>query len=306
MMINCEGCCEICKSIFFFKKSKPSRPDIKTCSTKCSYELRIKTRNTKHESVEKVCLDCNNTFLDSSKKKLVLKCRNCILTCMVKTRKEKGSYSRTPSQNEKLSKTIKKKYAEGFSYPKSARESLSKSFKARWASGEMKEKSEKTSIEKYGVRHWTQTEEAKARLRVLKKSYNISDLTRKKMSISASKRIKKHRNHFSFGRGGYRNDIAHYVRSNWEANFARILLYEGRSYEYEPVTFDLGDSISYTPDFIVDNVYYEIKGYMSDLSLRKILLFNERFKDLSLVIIDGLVYNELRTVYRNRIDWEGK
>ena len=63
-------------------------------------------------------------------------------------------------------------------------------------------------------------------------------------------------------RGGYRDDLCHYVRSRWEANVARLLKFLGLTYEYEPKRFNLSDS-SYLPDFYVKDLdhYIEVKGY---------------------------------------------
>ena len=62
------------------------------------------------------------------------------------------------------------------------------------------------------------------------------------------------------GKVGFREDIGHFVRSTWEANFARILKYKGRNYLYEPQTFlltlDDDTEVSYTPDFMLEGDVY--------------------------------------------------
>ena len=54
-------------------------------------------------------------------------------------------------------------------------------------------------------------------------------------------------------KGGFRADLGHYVRSSWEADYARVLVYLGQPYEYESRTFVLtrsdGSTLTYTPDF---------------------------------------------------------
>lgn len=299
--------CEVCGKYFLYEIKKPSRPAKRACSKECSYALRVSARKQQHSPVEKNCIDCEESFFDTSKKKLVDRCSSCISCKMVSTRRSRGSYDRTQVQNEKLSKTLRKKYNEdGYVYPDGARVVLSQKFKDRWASGEMKEKTEKTCFMKYGVSHWTRTESAKKRLSDIRKSYMITDATREKMSISATRRVRKHERHFSRGNGGFRDDIGHYVRSNWEANFARILLTAEIPYVYEPETFSLCEGVTYTPDFKVANVFFEIKGYMNEISGRKIALFREKFNDIPLVIIDGAVYDLLRTLFREKIKWEGR
>ena len=56
-------------------------------------------------------------------------------------------------------------------------------------------------------------------------------------------------------KGGFRDDLCHYVRSTWEADFARILKLHNLEYQYEPQTFALkrlsGETLHYTPYFYV-------------------------------------------------------
>jgi Helix-turn-helix domain of transposase family ISL3 len=66
-----------------------------------------------------------------------------------------------------------------------------------------------------------------------------------------------------FGKGGFRKDIGHYVRSSYEHNFALWLLQNGLSYEYEPKTFTLiidNQLTTFTPDFWVGGYWLEIKN----------------------------------------------
>ena len=50
-------------------------------------------------------------------------------------------------------------------------------------------------------------------------------------------------------------------RSSWELKFAQNLDSLGTSWEYEPFTLKLIGGSGYTPDFVVNNSIYEIKGY---------------------------------------------
>ena len=113
-MIVVNSACEVCGNAFSYEKEKPSRPDQRACSTKCAYELRKRTRRIVHEPVEKVCLTCKQAFLDTSKKKLVDRCKKCVNEGMVATRKNRVNYVRTDSQNEKLSKMLTQKYESGW------------------------------------------------------------------------------------------------------------------------------------------------------------------------------------------------
>jgi len=69
---------------------------------------------------------------------------------------------------------------------------------------------------------------------------------------------------FSNCRGGFRQDLSHYVRSEWEANVCRSLKSKNIQYQYEFDTFpvNLDDKIHYyTPDFKLLNKYIEVKGH---------------------------------------------
>ena len=111
-------------------------------------------------------------------------------------------------------------------------------------------------------------------------------------------------------KGGVRNDLQHYVRSNWEADFARILNLYGVEYEYEPKMFVLRNSrggiIHYTPDFYVKstNTFYEIKGWMHDLDQEKINLFQEQYSQYNFVLINKTKFAELALRYKNLVRWE--
>ncbi len=111
--------------------------------------------------------------------------------------------------------------------------------------------------------------------------------------------MKYHRGH-----GGIREDLGFYVRSSWEANFARILRYEGENFEYESVSFTLSDGKTYTPDFKVGDVFYEIKGYMTETAKRKIFMFTEEYPGYILKVIDHEEYCKLKERFENLINWE--
>ena len=269
--------CLICTAKFNVLFKKRSQ---KTCSKACSYKLRIDTRHSTHDPIEKICKDCNNLFQDTSKKKLVEKCGDCINKKMVATRQARGSYERTAEQNEKLSRTLKKKYESGWNpNTDELKSKMSINMKAAWASGSFREKSRRACLKKYGTDHWMQSE----------KAY--------KMLV---KRIQT-----SWAKQGYREDLDCYFRSSWEANFARICNFEGKSWEYEPEIFDLGSDIRYTPDFRVGDAYFEIKGYNYPKGKDKIELFKAQYPNIQFELIDSTKYFELKRKYENLIkDWE--
>jgi DNA polymerase III alpha subunit len=108
---------------------------------------------------------------------------------------------------------------------------------------------------------------------------------------------------------GYREDIKHYVRSSWEADYARVLNFIGEKYEYEPHTFELtrqdGSTITYTPDFylVEKDMYVEIKGYMRELDAEKIRLVVEQY-GIELDVIAESEFAELQMAYKDLVNWE--
>jgi hypothetical protein len=110
-------------------------------------------------------------------------------------------------------------------------------------------------------------------------------------------------------KSGIREDLGHFVRSTWEANYARILKYLNVQYEFEPDIIWLkrsdGTEISYRPDFKVGNLYIEIKGYWYGDAIEKMKMLKEQYPDIEVKIIDARIYNRLQKVYKNKINnWE--
>lgn len=119
---------------------------------------------------------------------------------------------------------------------------------------------------------------------------------------------------------GKREDLNNlFVRSSWEANYARYLnwlieLEQIKSWEYEPEAFQF-DAIkkgnrSYIPDFkIINNdgsiEYHEVKGYMDAASKTKLKRMAKYYPEIKIVLIDSPVYRELHKQLKNLIpNWE--
>lgn len=71
-----------------------------------------------------------------------------------------------------------------------------------------------------------------------------------------------------------------YMRSTWEANFAKWLDLSGIKWEYEPKAFELkinGKDTTYTPDFYLPefDCYIEIKGWWRNDAKEKFLKFQK-------------------------------
>jgi hypothetical protein len=306
MHADVENTCIICKHVFMAKYKKR---DKQTCSKDCAYALRMQTRKTVHDTIVKVCCACNKEFNDTSKKKLVKKCAICIKKESVDTRNAKGSYARADTQNQKVSDTLLKKYESGWDpYTKEHKENQSQRMKDAWATGEMREKTKDSCMTKYGVSHWAKSDDGRKQASDKNRGRKHTQESKNKMAAGQARRIRNGEtgNLFSNCNGGFRKDINLYVRSNWEANFARILNLLNISWSYEAATFKLMNGMSYTPDFIVNGEYYEIKGIWTDSGRLKVDTFRKEFPTLVLHIVDGEEYNEFRNYYKNKITWEGK
>src|SRR5690606_19109688 len=119
--------------------------------------------------------------------------------------------------------------------------------------------------------------------------------------------------------GGFREDLGIYVRSRWEANYARYLEWlrrqgEVKEWQYEPETFEFPHikrgTRFYTPDFRVvwadgSVEYHEIKGYMDQKSRTALKRMARYYPDAKIVVIDGDVYRRIRRrVSRLIAGWE--
>ena len=122
------------------------------------------------------------------------------------------------------------------------------------------------------------------------------------------------------GHGGRRDDLGGlYVRSAWEANYARYLTWlQGRgmiaSWSFEPTTFEFPvqrGSRFYTPDFLVverdgSSSYHEVKGWMDPRSATKLRRMAKYHPEVRLVLIDKEAY---RAIARDAAPfipaWEG-
>lgn len=108
-------------------------------------------------------------------------------------------------------------------------------------------------------------------------------------------------------KGGRRADLNLFVRSSWEANYARYLNFliknnEITSWEYEPDTFEFADlrgsASFYTPDFKILKLdgkyeYHEVKGWMDPKSATKLKRMHKYFPEVDLVLIHQDIYKAL-------------
>jgi hypothetical protein len=120
-------------------------------------------------------------------------------------------------------------------------------------------------------------------------------------------------------KGGKREDLGGlYVRSRWEANWARYLnllksIDEIRGWEYEPDTFEFpvkrGNRF-YTPDFKVTLTdgsveYHEVKGWMSPSGATKLKRMAKYYPQIKIVLIREDRYRGVAKTARALIpEWE--
>ena len=121
-------------------------------------------------------------------------------------------------------------------------------------------------------------------------------------------------------KGGKRADLGGlYVRSAWEANYARYLNWlvaqgEIEAWEYEPDTFWFHGikrgTRSYTPDFKIYNnggtvEYHELKGWMSPKSKTQLKRMARYHPAVKIVLIDADAYRSIaRQIKRLIPHWE--
>lgn len=106
-------------------------------------------------------------------------------------------------------------------------------------------------------------------------------------------RYGKERGH---GRGAWvvtRDGETIFMRSRWEVYFADWLCEQGKPWRYESCAYRFKDGSLYTPDFLSEGVYYEVKGWMNESDRVKVEKFRMEYSGLALVIIDKAALKRL-------------
>jgi hypothetical protein len=123
---------------------------------------------------------------------------------------------------------------------------------------------EKMSFSRTGK---TQTNETKNRIRAGNIGKTQTENSKEKISKARLEGFVKGTIKLSYrvgvGKGGYKEDIGHYIRSSYEHFFAKLLQLIGVNYEYEPKVFEVevdGARCVFTPDFLINGVWFEIKN----------------------------------------------
>lgn len=127
------------------------------------------------------------------------------------------------------------------------------------------------------------------------------------------------RNGYSRGKQGKREDIGIYVRSSWEANYARYLNWikeKGQifNWEYEPDTFwfeKIKRGVrSYLPDFKIWETensipyYVEVKGWMDAKSQTKLKRMAKYYPKVKIELVEKAQYKEIEKWSRLIPGWE--
>jgi len=74
------------------------------------------------------------------------------------------------------------------------------------------------------------------------------------------------------------------LRSSWEAKFAEYLDKNNIDWEYETRTYSLSNGLTYTPDFITNDVMYEVKGYFHEDNKEKFYLFKTEYPNEKIIL----------------------
>lgn len=155
-------------------------------------------------------------------------------------------------------------------------------------------------------------------------TFNSEQFRQKRSDIMSKQMIEKYKsnseNH-SRGHGGRRSDLnGLYLRSSWEANYARYLNFLIKhkniyKWEYEPDTFYFENikrgTRSYTPDFKIwkteksEPYYVEVKGWMDQKSKTKLSRMKKYYPNIRIVLISEPEYNEIKNKLSALIpNWE--
>ena len=97
----------------------------------------------------------------------------------------------------------------------------------------------------------------------------------------------------------YLNNKKTYMRSTWEILVTKYLIKNNINFKYEELRYNLGYT-TYLPDFFIydnnGNLQYliEVKGYMRDINAQKIMLFQELYPDIELIIWEEEIMNLIK------------
>jgi len=176
--------------------------------------------------------------------------------------------------------------------------------------GHKHSESVKSAQSERSLRTWADKE-----CRLNSKEYRQEVSDRMTQRVSNDPRM---RTGYSRGKMGTREDLGIYVRSSWEANYARYLntlITSGEilSWEYEPERF-VFEKIkrgcrSYLPDFKITDVdgsirYVEVKGYLDQKGKTRIKRMKKYYPKIRLDVVDKDEYKKIQKLKLSIPNWE--
>jgi hypothetical protein len=178
----------------------------------------------------------------------------------------------------------------------------------------------KKKIGKKSAKHWDDLKGRPVLLELRRQKQAATNIERYGTGCAAQA-FNKGQNVYSRCRRGIREDLGFFVRSRWEANYARYLKWlEQRgdiaAWEYEPLTFRF-DGVgrgpyTYKPDFKVVKkdgtvAFHEVKGWMDSASKGKLKRFAKFYPQHKLVVIEQKAYRSIEKTLSSVIQgWESE
>jgi len=284
-----ERICEICGKLFYVFPSNIKRGQGKYCSNKCKGKAYTSTGNMNWKpKIDRVCDYCGEHFETYPCRMAQGKGKYCSIKCW-------NLAARTIDRNRKCKVCNKelmpyqKKYCSVECYGKGN----SGSANHNYGGGEIEK-----ACPVCGTHYWVKRA-------TIEKGQGIV-CSRRCWGKIMTKTMRGKT--YSRARGGTRDDLGFYVRSGWEANWARYLKWletngDILAWEYEPETFEFvgikRGSRFYTPDFKVYNLdggieYHEVKGYMDKQSATKLKRMAKYYPDIKLIVIDKDAYDAVK------------
>ena len=297
--------------------------DLVTCKI-CGKKLR---------SINATHLKTHETTTQSYLKKFPNSLLSSPLMLENRSKSLKGK-KRTAETKRKLSESIKKSWQKnpnqgrtGRSLCEESRKLLSKKMTGHEVSVETRKKISETGI---GREPWNKGLTKEEDSRLLSVSIKISEWNKefmtedKKAQISATLK-KKYANGMKIphAKSGFRKDLNMYFRSTWEANYARLLIFQSQDVVYENTVFSLLDTdgsilSTYTPDFKIGyNEFTEVKGHADSSTewkceckrcirdKNKMHLMSIQYPDINVYILGKKEYKEIAKCFARKIpNWE--
>jgi len=168
-----------------------------------------------------------------------------------------------------------------------------------------------------------ETDERVARIAEKVSVYNLNmpEETRDKIASTLKEKYARGELKPPCSKSGFRTDLGMYFRSTWEANFARVLLYNKKPiiYENRHIPINLGKTLDcvYISDFEVDGKLIEIKGHAEssnewtcncvrcERDKRKINGLKLQYPEIIIEIFGKKDYSKMASEYKSNIPkWE--